>query len=109
MCFTLFWCFDKMGSGVGGKIVCVTEQHYVSIFCTRVWSVGKPLVFDTQNPEISGFQLRMRINTKPNCNQKLSEERIKMTFCWLVTSLPMYLKSIGLRTDHTQVQKIKTQ
>ena len=23
-----------------------------------------------------------------------------MTFCWLVTSLPMYLKSIGLPTDH---------
>ena len=28
-----------------------------------------------------------------------------MTFYWLVTSLPMYLKCIGLGTDHTQVQK----
>ena len=27
----------------------LTEQHYVSIFFT----VGKPLLFDTKNPEIS--------------------------------------------------------
>ena len=32
-----------------------------------------------------------------------------MTPCWLVTSLPTYLKSIGLRIDHTQVQKIEMQ
>ena len=89
-------------------LVCVTEQHYVSIFFTRLWSVGKPRLFDTENPEISGFQLRMRINTKPNCNQKLSEERIKMTFCWLITSLPMYQKSIDLPTDHKRVKKIET-
>ena len=35
--------------------VCVTEQHYVSIFFIRLWSVRKPLLFDTQNPGISGF------------------------------------------------------
>ena len=51
----------------------------------------------------------MRINAKRNCYQKWGEERTKMTFCWLVTSLTMYLKSIGLRTDHTQVQKIEAQ
>ena len=28
--------------------VCVTEQHYVSNFFTRLWSVCKPLLFDTQ-------------------------------------------------------------
>ena len=44
--------------------VCVTEQHYVSIFGTRVWSIGKPLIFDTENPEILGFQLCMRSNTQ---------------------------------------------
>ena len=27
--------------------VCVTEQHYVSIFLTRLWYVRKPLLFDT--------------------------------------------------------------
>ena len=32
--------------------VCVTEQHCVSIFFTRLWSVRKPLLFDTQNPGI---------------------------------------------------------
>ena len=37
------------------QIACVTEQHYVSIFFTRLWSVRKPLLFDTQNPRISGF------------------------------------------------------
>ena len=49
-------------------LVCVTEQHYVSIFFTRLWSVHKPLLFDTKNPGISGFsiRMRMRINSKPN-------------------------------------------
>ena len=32
-----------------------------------------------------------------------------MTFCWLITSLPMYQKSIDLRIDHTRVQKIERQ
>ena len=31
-------------------IVCVTEQHYVLIFFTLLWSVRKPLLFDAQNP-----------------------------------------------------------
>ena len=48
--------------------VFVTEQHYVSIFFILMqWS-------DTQNPEISGFYLRMRINTKPNGKQKWNEK-----------------------------------
>ena len=34
------------------------------------------------------------INTKPNGKQKQSEERKKKHFCWLVTSLPMYLKNM---------------
>ena len=29
-------------------IVCVTNQYYVSGFFTRLWSVRKPLLFDTQ-------------------------------------------------------------
>ena len=50
--------------------VCVTEQHYVSIFFTRLWSVGKALISDIQNPEVSGFlDMRMRIDTKPNGKQ----------------------------------------
>ena len=35
--------------------VCVTEQHYFSRFFSRLWSVCIPLLFDTQNPGISGF------------------------------------------------------
>ena len=48
------------------NVVCVTEQRCVSIFFTCVWSVGKPLIFHAQNPEISGFQLRIHIITKPD-------------------------------------------
>ena len=40
---------------VRDTFVCVTEQHYVLIFFTRLWSVRKPLLFYTQNLEISGF------------------------------------------------------
>ena len=42
-------------SGSELMFVCVIEQHYVSIFLTRLLSVLKPLFFDTQNSEISGF------------------------------------------------------
>ena len=42
-------------------IVCVTEQHYVSIFFTRLWSVRKSLLFDTQNPERSVVLLRRQV------------------------------------------------
>ena len=54
-----------------------TEQHCVSIFCTCVWSVRKPLVFDTQDPEISGFQLRMRIKYKPELQPKMKRRENK--------------------------------
>ena len=37
------------------NFVCVTEQHYVSIFFICLWSEHKPLLFGTQNPGISGF------------------------------------------------------
>ena len=50
-------------------------------------------------------RLRMRISTKPNGKQKWSKTAEKWHFCWLVTSLPMYLKSRGLRTDHKRVKK----
>ena len=36
-------------------LVCVTEQHYVLIFCTRLWHVRTALISDTENLEISGF------------------------------------------------------
>ena len=39
------------------KLVCVTEQDYISMFFTRLWAVRKPLLF---------VQLHMCINTKPN-------------------------------------------
>lgn len=57
-------------------------------FIHSLWSVGTTLISDTtQNPELSGFQLRMRIKTKPNGKQKLSKDRIKLHFCGLLNSL----------------------
>ena len=48
-------------------IVCVAEQRFDFL---HSFMYAKLLVFDTQNPEISGFQLHMRINTKPDGKQK---------------------------------------
>ena len=50
--------------------VFVTEQYFVSMLFTRLWSMRKPLLFDTQNPESSLSQLRSRLNIKPNGKQK---------------------------------------
>ena len=33
-------------------VICVTEQHYVSIFFTRLWSVQTALILDTQNAKM---------------------------------------------------------
>ena len=41
----------------------------------------------SQNPEISGFQLRMCINKNPNGLQKAGKARIEMNLSWPVTSL----------------------
>ena len=87
--------------------VCVTEQHYVSIFFIRLWSVRKPLLFDTQNPGILGFSTAHKYKTKRQAKMK-RDSRKKWHFCWLVTRLPLYLKSMGLRTDHKRVKKIET-
>ena len=60
--------------------VCVTEQHYVSIFFTRLWSVRKPLLFDTQNPGISGFSTAHAYKYKTKRQAKMKRDRRKMTF-----------------------------
>ena len=60
----------------------------------------KPLLFDTQNPEISGFSTAHAYNYKTKRHAKMKQDREKWHFCWLITILPMYLKSRGLRTDH---------
>ena len=45
----------------------------------------------------------MRINTKSNGKQKLSEDRKQITF--LLASLLTYLKSIAVRTDHKRMKE----
>ena len=62
---------------------CVTEQLYVSIFFTRLWSVRKPLLFDSQNPGISGFSTAYKYKTKRQAKIKRDSRKIKrrkMTF-----------------------------
>ena len=65
---------------VGKSLVCVTEQHYASIFFTRLWSVRKPLRFDTQNPEMSGFSTADAYKYKTKRQAKMKRNSRKVTF-----------------------------
>ena len=88
---------------VNDYVVCVTEQCSLLVYgmCANLcFLIHRILKFQNS-------QLRTRINTKPNGKQKSSGEG-KWIFCLLITSLPMYLKSRGLRTDHKRVKKIET-
>ena len=53
---------------------------YVSIFFTRLWSVRKPLLFDTQNPGISGFSNAHAYINKTKRQAKMKRDSRKMTF-----------------------------
>ena len=66
--------------GVRLFIVCVTEQHYVSIFFTRLWSVRKPLLFDTQKSEISGFSTAHAYKYKSKRQAKMKRDSKKIIF-----------------------------
>ena len=61
-------------------LVCVTDQRYVSIFFTRLWSMRKPLLFDTQNPGISGFSTAHAYKYKTKRQAKMKRDSRKMTF-----------------------------
>ena len=53
-------------------------------FIHSLWSVGTTLISDTtQNPELSGFQLRMRIKTTKR-KAKIEQRQNKITFLWLI-------------------------
>ena len=49
-----------------------------SIIFTQLWSVPISLISATQNPEISGVQLSICINTKPRGKQKWRNEKDAM-------------------------------
>ena len=54
-----------------------TSSRHVSIFFTRLWSVGTAFNLNAQNLDnFQDSQLRMRINTKPNGKQKRSEDLV---------------------------------
>ena len=66
-----------------------------------------PSTFWTLSPS-EPFLLRMLLNTKPKRAGKYEarKDRKKWHLCWLVTSLPLYLKSIAVRTYHKWVKKM---
>ena len=61
-------------------LVCVTEQHYVLIFFTRLWSLCNPLLFDTKNPGISGFSTAHAYKHKTKRQAKIKRRQRKITF-----------------------------
>ena len=65
------WVFSTFG--IPEFLVCVTEQHYVSRFFTRLWSVRKALLYDTQNPEISGFSTAHACKYKTKQQEKMKQ------------------------------------
>ena len=75
--------FNDKSNISGVRVIRVTEQQYVSIFFTRLWSVRKrkPLLFDTQNPGISGFSTAhaCKYKTKQQANMKIDIR--KRHFC----------------------------
>ena len=66
--FAFFFLIDPQFLGV-------TEQHCVSIFFTRLWSMCKPLLFDTQNPGISGFSTAHAYKYKTKRQAKMKREK----------------------------------
>ena len=63
-------------------------QNKTTFRFSSLVSVRTALISDTQNPEICGYSTCQ--------NEAKTEKKI----CWLVTSLPLYLKSVVVRTDH---------
>ena len=73
--------FSLNSLDINSIFVWVTEQHYVSIFFTHLWSVRNPLLFDTQNPGISEFSTAhaYKYKTKRQAKMKQKQQK-KMTF-----------------------------
>ena len=83
---------------VRDTFVCVTEQHYVLIFFTRLWSVCKPLLFDTQNPRISGFSTAHAYKYKTKRQAKIKRDSRKMTFLLISHQATLVLEKVYAQT-----------
>ena len=56
MCYFCCYCICTVGYLVPLLAACLrNNKNYVSVFFTRLWFVCKLQLFDTQNPENSGF------------------------------------------------------
>ena len=58
MVLRFFIIFFKLISEPGCSLSVVYDQLYVLIFFARLLSVRTVLILDTQNPKVSGFQIR---------------------------------------------------
>ena len=102
-------------------IVCVTEQHYVSIFFTRLWSVHKPMLFYYKGRLVTNQQKRHFSISSLHFCLSFGFVFIHMrSWSWNPEhNIPLFdtqnpeisgfcvSKSRGLRTDHKRVKNIE--
>ena len=100
-----------LGAMLHVSSICYCQRHRTTLrfdflhslmVCSRHWCS------DFRYTESRNFriQLCLRINTKPNGKEKWFEDREE--WHWLVTSLPLFLKSIAVPIDHKRVNIIET-
>ena len=87
------------------SFVCVTEQHRVSIFCTRVWFVAKATLFRYIGRLVTSQQNVTFILSTLHFWLQFGFVFIRMRSWNLEISGFCVWKIRGLPTDHTQVKK----
>ena len=98
--FYKFYDWNKLSDKPFFKCFFVLQNNTTFRFSSLVYGLyALHRLFIHRILKFQGSQLRMRINKKPNGKQKWSKDREKLHFCWLVTSLLIYLKSIAVRSD----------
>ena len=92
-------------------LICVTEQHYVSIFFTRLWSVRKPMLFQFKGSLVTNQQKFHFFFLLPRFI--FACRLVLYLYACAVENpeIPGFCvsKNIGLRTDHKRVKKIEMQ
>ena len=88
---------------------CVTEQHYVSIFSTRLWSAGNSMLFS---------YIGWLVTSQQKCHFILSSLNIYWPFGFVFVRMRSWNPEISgfcvskireLPADHKRVKKIETQ
>ena len=107
--FKMLLLVGQLTSGSREIIACVTEQHYVSIFFTHLWSVRKLMLFQYKGSLVTNQQ---------KCHFSAVSLHFRLPFGFVLYACAVenpkisgfcVSKSRGLRTDHKRVKNIKTQ